>query len=179
MNWIGSHIQGCHCCKLQDEPFALCGQIGAACVDLRNRVFSTHLIGFLLRATKKEWKLALKRLRYYVSTEALFPASKGKYTAAGGDVQVPTSDESRNKEIDTRIGKANAVLCELYCSAVTKRGFQRTQRIQFLNWSLFRSSPILGDDWKNTVKRINVRYGIFAKSSLCDASWQRAQVWNP
>jgi len=81
--------QGCHCWKLQDEPFALCGQIGAACVDLRNRVFSRHLIGFLLRATKKERKLALKRLRYCVSPKTVFPASKRQYTAAGGDVQVP------------------------------------------------------------------------------------------
>jgi len=32
-----------------------------------------------------------------------------------------TSDGSRNKDIDTRIGKANAVLCELYCSVVTEQ----------------------------------------------------------
>jgi len=32
-----------------------------------------------------------------------------------------TSDRSRNKGIDTWIDKANAVLCELYCSVVTKR----------------------------------------------------------
>jgi len=32
-----------------------------------------------------------------------------------------TSDESRNKEIETRIGKANAVLIEFYCCVVTKR----------------------------------------------------------
>jgi len=32
-----------------------------------------------------------------------------------------TCDESRNKGIDTQIGKANAVLRELYCSVVTKR----------------------------------------------------------
>jgi len=32
-----------------------------------------------------------------------------------------TSDESRNKGIDTRIGTANAVPRELCCSVVTKR----------------------------------------------------------
>jgi len=32
-----------------------------------------------------------------------------------------TSDETRNKEIDTRIGKANAILRELYCSVGAKR----------------------------------------------------------
>jgi len=49
---------------------------------------SSHLIGFLVRATKLERKSALKRLRYYVSLKAVFPASERKYTAAGGDVQV-------------------------------------------------------------------------------------------
>ena len=37
---------------------------------------------------------------------------------------------------------------------------------------------MLGDDWKNTVKRINGRDGIFGKSSRWYTSWQRAQVWN-
>jgi len=47
---------------------------------------------------------------------AVDAASKQQYTAAGWEVQVPclgvilTSDGRRNKEIDTRIGKANAVL---------------------------------------------------------------------
>jgi len=41
-----------------------------ACVDLLNRVFNTHLIGFLLRATKQERKSALKRLRHCVSQDA-------------------------------------------------------------------------------------------------------------
>ena len=39
-------------------------------------------------------------------------------------------------------------------------------------------SWILGDDWKNTVKRTESRDGIFAKSSRCGTSRQRAQVWN-
>ena len=67
-------------------------------MDLLNRVFSTHLIGFLLRGTKKERKSALKRLRYYVplkaafpgqTPKALFPASERKDIAAGGDAEVP------------------------------------------------------------------------------------------
>ena len=65
-----TYRQGRHCWELQDEPFASCGRIDATCMDLRNRVFSLHLIVFLLRATKKEEKLALKRLRYYVSSDA-------------------------------------------------------------------------------------------------------------
>jgi len=75
MNWMGqlqTPQQGCHCWELQDEPFAFCGRNGAAYVDLLSRVFSTHLIGFLLRATKQERKSALKRLRYYVSPKECF-----------------------------------------------------------------------------------------------------------
>ena len=48
--------------------------------------------------------------------------------------------------------------------------FLRTQIFQLLNRSFFRSlqwSWILGNDWKNTVKRTNGRYWIFAKSSWC------------
>jgi len=59
--------RGCHCWELQDELFAFCGRTVSACMDLLNRVFSTHLIGFLLRATEQERKSALKRLRYYVA----------------------------------------------------------------------------------------------------------------
>jgi len=39
-----------------------------------------------------------------------------------------TSDGSRKKNIDTRIGKANAVLRELYCSVVTKREISNTAK---------------------------------------------------
>ena len=54
---------GCHFWELQDEPFAFRGRIGTACMELLNRAFSAHLIGFLLRTTEQE----------------------RKYTAAGGD----------------------------------------------------------------------------------------------
>jgi len=83
-----------HCWELHDESFAFSGRIGTACVDLLNRVLNTHLIDFLLRATKQERKSALK-----IEVETF------KYLGV-----VFTSDGSRNKSIDTRIGKANAVL---------------------------------------------------------------------
>jgi len=66
---------------------------------------------------------------------AVYSASERKYTAAGGDVQagylgvVLTSDGSRNKEIDTRIGKANAGLRELYCSVLMKRELSKTAKL--------------------------------------------------
>ena len=91
MNWIDSRrrLDKGITVNLQDEPFKFCGRNGAGCVDLLNRVFSTHLIGFLLRATKQERKTALKRLRYYVppkvvflakTPNAVFPASERKNT---------------------------------------------------------------------------------------------------
>ena len=51
---------------------------------------------------------------------------------------VLTSDGSRNKEIDTRIGKANAVLRELYCSVVGKRELSQTAKL-----SVFKSVSVL------------------------------------
>jgi len=61
---------------------------------------------------------------------------------------VSTSDESRNKDIDTRIGKANAVVRELYCSMVTKREFSRNAKL-----SVFKSVfvPILTCDHESLV----------------------------
>ena len=43
-----------------------------------------------------------------------------------------TSDGRQNKEIDTRIGKANEVLRELYCFVVTKRERSYTAKLFFL-----------------------------------------------
>ena len=45
-----------------------------------------------------------------------------------------TSDESRNKELDTLIRTANEVLRELYCSMVTKRELPKTAKL-----SVFKS----------------------------------------
>ena len=155
-------------------------------------VFSSHLIGFLLRATRKEQK---SRLRYYVSPKAVLPGktSKAVFLASERNTLqqvetfkyvgvVFTRDGSRHKGIDTRIGEASAGLREFIARWWRNRGFQTTQSFQFLNPSFsdpYLRSWILGDDWKDTVKRINGRDGIFAKSFRCDTSWQRAQVWNP
>ena len=64
----------------------------------------------------------------------MFSASEPKYTAEGGDVQVPWGWYSREtkvgtKGIDTRIGKANTVLRELYCSVVTKRDLSKHAKL--------------------------------------------------
>ena len=86
-----------------------------------------------------------------------------------------TRNESRNKGIDTRICKAKAVLRKLYCSVVTKRELSKNAKLSDSK-SVFVAVPhlwslILGDDWKNTVKGINGRDGIFAKRSRGNTSW--------
>ena len=48
-----------------------------------------------------------------------------------GDGVVFTSDEGPNKGIDARIGKANAVLREIYCSVVTKQGLSISNNANF------------------------------------------------
>jgi len=49
-----------------------------------------------------------------------------------------TTDENRNKGIDARIGKANAVLHELYCFVVTKRELSKTAKLSDFK-SIFHS----------------------------------------
>ena len=107
-------------------------------------------------------------------------ASKRQYTAAGGEVQVIwggfTSDGRWNRPTDTRIGKASAVLRELYPSVVTKRFkklFQTPQSCR-LNRSLFRSSPILTYDhesWVLTERMLSEvkgqRWDFFEEFTVC------------
>jgi len=65
-----------------------------------------------------------------------------------------TSGGSRNKGIDTRIGKETQFYVSFIAPWWRNGSFQRPQSCQFLNGSLFRSSAMvmnLGDDWKNTV----------------------------
>ena len=81
-----------------------------------------------------------------------------------------TSDGSRNKGSDTRTGKANVFLRELYYSVVTKRELSKTANLSVFNIGLC-SDPhlwlwVLSDDWNNTVKRTNGRDGIFAEFSV-------------
>ena len=103
--------------------------------------------------------------------KAVYSARDQKYTAAGGDVKylavVFTSDGSRNKGIDTRISKANAVLplCVSFIAPWRQNWcFQSPQSFQLFNRSLFRSSPVvmnlrwrLKEYWhKNRRQRWNV-----------------------
>jgi len=59
-----------------------------------------------------------------VTVDALQPVKTFKYLEI-----VSTSDRRRNREIDTGIGKANAVLRELYRSVVTKQELSNTAKL--------------------------------------------------
>jgi len=127
---------GCHSQEVQDQPFAFCRQFGTA--SIFSTVFSMHSIGFLLRETEPEWKLAQNISRYYCTPlckpKAVYSACEQWYTAAGGGVQVPRGGiyvwrkEERHK-IDTRLGKAIAVVRELYHSVATKWELSNTAKL--------------------------------------------------
>jgi len=90
-----------------------------------------------------------------------------------------TSDQSRNKGLDIWIGKANSVLRELYCSVVTKRELTMTAKLlQFLNRSLFRSSPVVMNlSWR---LKAYCQKNKWQRWDICEELlvWQTAQFWN-
>ena len=77
-----------------------------------------------------------------------------------------TSDRKQNKEIDTGIGKANAVLRELYRSVVTKLEFQTPQSCQLFDRSLLRTLPMftnLGQSLKEYYPKYKRHNGVYGK----------------
>jgi len=64
-----------------------------------------------------------------------------------------TSDGSRNKEIDTRIGKGNAVLRELHCSVVAKREILKNAMLSVFK-SVFAPNLTCGHKFYVTAERI-------------------------
>jgi len=82
------------------------------------------------------------------------------------------SNGRRSKEIDSRIGKANAVLRELYRCVVTNRELSNTTKLS-VSKSVFVLTLTCGHgSWIMTGKNISSgasgRDGIFAKSPRCD-----------
>jgi len=63
------------------------------------------------------------------------------------------SDESRNKGIDTRIGKVNAVLRELYCSVAMKRELSKNPKLSVFK-SVFVPILICGHESSVTTESI-------------------------
>jgi len=65
-------------------------------------------------------------------------------------VVVFTSEKRRNKEIDTRIGKANTVLRELYRSALTKRELSTTAELSVFQLVFLSILTYGHDSWVMT-----------------------------
>ena len=88
-------------------------------------------------------------------------------TEAGREVQVSwvafTSDGRQDEELDTRIGKASAVMRALHYSVVMKRELSKKTKL-----SIFKAVfvPILtyGNDRKNAITSANVRNEVFTKN---------------
>ena len=103
------------------------------CLHPLNGVFNMHFIGFLLRAAKRECKLALKDRDTVLylsrnSSQRTLPVIGNTFQQVEkfnylGDVFM--SDRKWNNKIDTRIGIANAAPRELYCFVVAKRVLSR------------------------------------------------------
>jgi len=92
---------------------------------------------------------------------------------------VVTRERKRNKGIDMRIGKANAVLRELYHSVVTKREVSNTAK-----HTVYKSVFVLiltyghgsGAMTERVLFQVQVRERGFAESSRRDTSRQSAQL---
>ena len=154
------------------------------CLHSLKRVFNMHLIGFLLCATKREWKVAPRcgfspepQASTCCNWVAIYWSRRGssKYI-----VVVFTSDGRWNKETDTRVARAKVVLRELYPSAFTKKSV--TAKLKFLKLAFV---PILTYGHESCVMMKSAissttsgRDGFFAKSSRRGTSRQSAQLWN-
>jgi len=69
--------------------------------------------------------------------------SEQKYTAVGGGVQVSWGGIFEWRKIDTLIGKSKQFSVSFTAPWWRNGSVQRTQSFQFLNRSLFRSSPVV------------------------------------
>ena len=176
MDWIDSHrrfnegvtvtVRNCRMnrllCFLRTNWYCMHGSSQQCLQHGFDRFFAACDHAGMKISTKKIEVLCLARRPRQcipqVSGNTLQQVERFKYLRV-----VFTSDGNRNKEVDTRIGKANAVLRELYNHKAFSFLIGHCSYPHLWSW-------ILGDDWKNTVERINGRGGKFAKSSWCDTS---------
>jgi len=119
-------------------------------VDSLNRVFSTHLIGFLLRATQQERNLALKRLTYYFSEDA-----QGSVSCKWAEIHYSRCRRSSIlgwylgvTKVGTKGLIRGLVKQTQFCVSVIapwwqNGSYRRKQSFQFLNRSLLPSSPVV------------------------------------
>jgi len=111
-------------------------------------------LGFQLHATKRDLKLVLKRLNCYASLETKVSVMLNVSSNTLQQVErfrhlgvIFKSDGRQNKEIDTGIGEANAVLCELYRSVVTKQELSNIVKLSGFKWVFVQILPYGHESW--------------------------------
>jgi len=137
MNWTDSYETSqreCYYRNLQNQPFALCGPIVhlESCEQGFQHAFDPVSVACDQTTIKVRAKmttvLCLSRnptqSTLQVSGSTLEQAENFKYIG-----KVFMSDVRQEKEINVRIGKANADLLELYRSVVTKRKLLNTAKL--------------------------------------------------
>ena len=78
------------------------------------------------------------------------------------------SDGRQDEELDTRIGKASAVMQALHYSAVTKRDLLKKAKISIFKTVFYLHSHvwsgILGNDRKSAITSASVQNEVFTKN---------------
>ena len=125
---------------------------------------------------------------FFQKTKPVHAASKRQYTAEGREVQVLWGGihewRKADKEIDTRVGKVNTVLRELYLSVVTKRELSNTAELSVFKSVFVPISTYRHEYWiisERVVSELSSARGrdeIFGKSSRYATSRQSADLWN-
>ena len=137
---------------------------------INRSLFSDDLV--LLASSQRSFQRALNRLtptrdeagmkistkntnglRHSRNQSHCAPQISGNYTLQHVDKfkylrVVFTSDERKNEKIDTRVGEANSVCASSIALWPQNGSFQIPQSCQFLNQSLFRSSPMVMNLWQ-------------------------------
>jgi len=158
------------------------------CMPPLNYAISMNLIDLLVRVTNWEWKLALKRPRYSENPRRCHSKNRGqcnKLQESSNTLQqiekikhfevVFTSDRRQNNEVNTGIGKANAVLRELYRSLVTKRELSNTAKLSVFISVFVRILVYDHESWvmtKRVLSQAQATEMRFAKSSWHDNQWR-------
>jgi len=181
--------RGCHSLELQDQLFTFASRFGTVSIfSTGNRFFSTHSIGFLLRATVPEWKSALKIPGYYFSLEsqdsvcckwaAMHCNRWRRSSTLGWYLRVTEGGARRLMQGLVKLMQS----CVSFTALWSHNGsFRIPQGSQLLNRSFFLSlSMVMNLGYrKNIISGTSGKNGIFASPRCdCETSRRSAQLWN-
>ena len=148
------------------------------CLHPLNRVFSMHSSGFLLHETKQKWQLALKSPKYYVSPEIQVSVHCtwvtilcSRWRRSKHVWVIFTSNGRQNKEIDTRIVKADASSASALSLYGIKWELSYTAA-KLSIWYLFRCSPMAINLWYMSERVLSQVQA--AESSF----WEEFTMWH-